>query len=134
MAICALFISVPGVAHACSGPFADRPYFHETLPPMSEGMVAAEVEILTERPRKVSLPLLITARVIRMVHGSYAGHLLRIEQQVVTSCDAIPTAGGQGIVVGRVLPSSDGALTIEPMLAPSELERERRKQGASKAH
>lgn len=84
-------------------------------------MVAAQVEILSRAnsPRDLS----IEARIVSMLRGTYSGETLRIEPSVITSCDGIPAAGTRGIVIGRVVPSADGVLVIDPVRGPSGIER-----------
>jgi len=80
-------------------------------------MVAARVEILTDTHSLRDVR--IEARLIAMLQGSYAGKRLRIEPVLVTSCDAFPQAGEEGIVVGKVLRKDKGVLVIDVVRAPS---------------
>ena len=107
------FESRAGLSDICK-PDAD---LHDKIPVLSPDLIAAEVEITTDVRSTPSPPL--EARIISMIQGKYAGSLLRIEPQVISSCDGFPYPGQRGIVVGRVVQSSDGVLVIDPIRAPS---------------
>jgi hypothetical protein len=120
----------PATAHACRIPSAMTPLLHERLPrPLPAGTVAAEVEIAADVRTSLTQP--IDARIIRMLRGHYRGTRLRIDRTVVTSCDADPSPGSRGIVVGRILSRTDALLVIDPIRAPSareqQLQREQRR-------
>ena len=114
----------PVAAFACRVGSNLTPYLHPWLPAqpaLSADMIAAEVEILSD-PSSLGVGG-IDARVITMLRGDYAGKRLRIEPEVVTSCDAIPTAGARGVVIGKVLREEDGVLVIDIVRAPSLAEQ-----------
>lgn len=111
--------SAPAVA--CRVASNQTPLLHETLPPLEPGMVAAEVEIVTD-VRKDGGPL--EAQVLLMLEGSYAPAMIKIEPTVHSSCDGIPSVGTRGIVVGYVLSSTGDQLVVDPLRAPSERQRE----------
>lgn len=114
----AILILLPGAAFACRTASNRTPYLHTSLPALSADMIAAQVEILTDTHSLRDVR--IEARVIAMLHGAYTGKRLRIEPTAITSCDAIPRAGEQGIIVGKVLRKENDVLVIDVIPAPSE--------------
>jgi hypothetical protein len=96
---------------------------HEALPDLPEGAVAVEVEITTDVRSAGNPPL--EARIISMIEGDFEGTKLRFDPRINTSCDGYPYLGTRGIAVGYVLSTSDGILVIDPIRAPSAVERER---------
>jgi hypothetical protein len=104
-------------AHACRAPSDQKPYLRSSLPALSADMIAAKVEILTDT--RSLRDVRIEARLITMLQGAYAEKRLRIEPVFVTSCDAFPRAGEQGIIVGKVLRRDKGVLVIDVVRAPS---------------
>lgn len=60
--------------------------------------MVAEVEITTDVRSTERPPL--EARIIAMVQGDYTGEKLRIDQQLVSSCDGVPYPGDRGFVIG----------------------------------
>jgi hypothetical protein len=121
-----LTLLVPGPAQACRVPAAQTPLLHDRLPRLPAGVIAAEVEIVTDVRSEPEPPL--EARIIRMIRGNYRGTRLRIDPTRVTSCDGVPLPGQRGIVVGRVLSVSDEMLVVDAIRAPSRLERERQRR------
>src|SRR5688572_14507503 len=61
--------AVPGAAQACVDASRLTPFLHETLPALSPGHVAAEVEMLGD-PNSYPEPSL-EARIIAMIEGDY---------------------------------------------------------------
>lgn len=116
-------LATPAPAPACTIADAVTPYLHRTLPAVPQGAIAARVEILPGTPSGHQVR--IRARILSMLRGSYDGSTLLIEPRMLSSCDGIPTAGEKGIVVGRVVSSSPEALVIDPVRAPSRLDRQR---------
>ena len=90
---------------------------HDKVPTLTSGLIAAEVEITTDIRSAGRPPL--EARIISMIQGKYAGSLMRIEPQVISSCDGFPYPGQRGVIVGRVLTSSEVLLVVDPVRAPS---------------
>ena len=108
---------LPGSAEACVDPAELQPYLRRELPQIPNDAVAAEVEIVSTSD---TLPhIIIEARIIRMLSGTHAGARMRIQPRTVSSCSGIPTVGARGIVVGRVLSSSDDLLVIDPVPGPT---------------
>lgn len=107
----------PRTALACRVASDQKPYLYSSLPALSADMIAARVEILTDT--RSLRDVRIEARLIAMLQGSYAGKRLRIEPVFVTSCDAFPQAGEEGILVGKVLRKEKGVLVIDVVRAPS---------------
>jgi hypothetical protein len=116
---------LPASAEACRIAAAQTPILHDTLPPLPPGVVAAEVEIVTDVRSQADVPL--EARIVRMISGDYRGSRLRIDRNIVSSCDGVPYPGMRGIVVGRVLSVSDEMLVVDAIRAPSALERQRQR-------
>ena len=117
--------AVPATAQACRVSSFQTPILHDKVPTLAPGLIAVEVEITTD-VRSASRPPL-EGRIISMIRGKYAGSLLRIEPQVISSCDGFPYPGQRGIVVGRVLRSSGDALVVDPVRAPSANQRQLQK-------
>jgi hypothetical protein len=117
-------IAVPSeAARACPFAGAMTPYLHRSLPPMAQGMIAAEVEIVGDRGAGGDVA--IEARVVAMLRGDFSGTTMRIEPQFVTSCDAFPRIGDKGVLVGRPVSTANGVLVVDPVRAPSGWELER---------
>jgi hypothetical protein len=117
-------------ALACRVASNQTALLHETLPPLEPGMVAAEVEILDGRERRELFDP-IDARIVRMIEGDFKGGTLRMTFTVVSSCDSFPQLGERGIAVGVVVGETDEVLSISPMRALSD--RQREQQAAAKA-
>ena len=103
--------TVPGAAEACRTRSQMTPLLYDAVPELAPDLIAAEVEITRTNP--------LEGRIVRMIRGEYSGSLLRLEPQYFSSCDAWPRSGQRGIAVGRVLRSSNEALVIDPIRAPS---------------
>ena len=129
ISLAAALTAFPSAAHACRVPARQTPILHQTLPALPEGMVAAEVEITSDIRSPGRPPL--EARIISMVSGDDAGTKLRIEPRVISSCDGFPSPGTRGFAVGRILSSSEEALVIDPIRAPSAVELHRRAEQGS---
>lgn len=123
--------TLPGAAQACRVAAAQTPLLHKRLPELGPGLVAAEVEIVTD-VRSDSRPPL-EARIIRMISGDYAGTRLRIEPLMQTSCDGVPYPGTRGFVIGRVLSASDEILVVDPLRAPSAIELHRQRAAGAES-
>lgn len=54
-----------------------------------------------------------SAKIIRMIKGSYSGERMIITPASLSSCNSFPRVGGRGFVVGRVIDSSSEALVVE---------------------
>ena len=106
-------------ARACPFSEAMTPLLFDALPVVAPGDVAARIEVLPRDPRNPGM----RARIVAILVGEYAGSNLRLEPSYLTSCDRFPQAGETGIVVGRVISSSPEALVIDPLRAPSAVQR-----------
>jgi hypothetical protein len=125
----AAVLGAPGAALACRVASFQTPILHEKLPALPADAVAAEVEVVTD----VRAPpgwRAMDVRIIRMIRGQYRGRTIRIEPKAYSSCDGWPYPGTRGIVVGSVLSSSDEALVVDPIRAPSA--EDLRRQAASR--
>jgi hypothetical protein len=122
--LAAAFSAAPNAAYACRASVSQTPILHRTLPALPDGVVAAEVQVITDKYSPERPPL--EARIISMIKGDYAGTKLRIEPHFISSCDVFPQPGDRGFAVGRVLSRSKEALVIDPIRAPSAGELHRR--------
>ena len=118
-------------AQACRTADFQTPILHSALPSLADGVVAAEVEIITD-VRSPSSSNIMDARVITMIRGDYRGDRIRIDPQYRTSCDRFPSPGTRGIVVGRILSTSESVLVIDPIRAPSAFEVRRRRASSTR--
>jgi hypothetical protein len=114
---------VPAAAQACRLPANQTSMLHRTLPALPPGVVAAEVEIITD-VRSSDRPFL-EGEIISMIVGEFEGTRLRFDPQITTSCDGYPYPGTRGIAVGYVRSASDDILVIDPIREPSASERQR---------
>jgi hypothetical protein len=108
---------VPASASACRTAAQMHGYVFSSLPPLQPGEVAARVEIVSVKGPLGRLE--IDARIVAMLQGAYSGARLRMTASGGSNCDLPPRAGDVGIVVGRVVASSDDALVIEPNRSPA---------------
>jgi hypothetical protein len=111
--------ALPMPAWACPFSEAMKPMLFEELPAVPADAVAARVQILARNPHEP----VVRARIVEMIRGDYAGASVRLEPSYHNSCDRFPLAGETGIVVGRVISSSPEALVIDPVWAPSLVDR-----------
>jgi hypothetical protein len=116
--LCAALLALPSSAFACTFSEAMTPLLFDELPAVPADAVAARVQILSGGHRSGT-----RARIIEMIRGDYPGSNLRLEPSFATSCDRPPVDGETGIVVGRVVSSSPEELVVDPIRAPSLVER-----------
>jgi hypothetical protein len=113
-------------AHACRVSTSQTPILHDRLPAaLPAGTIAAEVEVITDIRAPGAGDRAMNTRVIRMMRGKYAGRTIRVAPTYISSCDGWPYPGTRGIVVGRVLSSSDGVLAVDPIRGPSVAQQQR---------
>lgn len=67
----------------------------------------------------------IEARVTKVLRGEFAGAKVRIAPTAISSCDRFPPVGGTGILIGRVVAKSPESWVVDPLRAPSPMQRER---------
>ena len=106
-------------ASACRSVYNSTPIFHETLPELQEGEVAAQV-VITRGEVSFANGGVLEARVERVLSGNLATGQILIDLQITTSCDAYPQIGTSGIIVGRVIEGSDTETRIAPRRALSQ--------------
>lgn len=115
----AALVMLPSPARACPFSEAMTPFLFDALPAVPPGAFAARVQIIARDTHGPE----IRARIVAMIVGDYAGSILGLQPSHYTSCDRFPMPGETGIVVGRVISSSPEALVIDPVRAPSAVQR-----------
>src|SRR5690348_852531 len=92
-----VLLSLPSVAHACRDPDDHSSTIRRQIPWSESDQVVAEVEVDGLADVK---NFLWSAKIIRMIKGSYAGKRMIVRPESLSSCNHFPRVGGRGFVVG----------------------------------
>ncbi|MEO6360738.1 MAG: hypothetical protein ABIO43_09205 [Sphingomicrobium sp.] len=113
-------LSLPSVAHACRDGDDMTSTIRRAVPWSESGQIVAEVEVdgLVDVKN-----FRWSAKIIRMVKGSYSGTRMIVAPSSLDSCTSFPTVGERGFVVGWVTESSREALVVNALKSqsPNEL-------------